>query len=242
MAQYTLSFSEKNNGWGQFWSFIPDWFARLGKRFYTIKNGQLWIHNDTDNPVMNNFYGVQYNTSIKTVFNDAMADDKAFRTINTESPQKWDAFLKTNYTESTIKASEFNTRESRQFSFIRQNENVEDLSGGAAQGIGVISSVAGNVITMNGQTSFVSTGDILKQVNGAVNEIIGTVTLVNGDDITVNAVTTAPVPGYFSFAQKNARVEGSNMRGYFLEVTLVNTDTVQGELFAINTEASKSNV
>lgn len=242
MAQYTINHSEKNLGWTSFYSYVPDWFARLGKRFYTIKNGQLWEHHDRENPVMNNFYGVQYATSIKTVFNDAMADDKAFKTLVLESPQKWDAIIATNYTNSSIENNKFNTRESRQFAFIRQNENADDLHGGAAQGVGVIISATGLTITFNVAPQFVNTGDVLKQVNGSTNEIIGTVTAVNGAVITVNAITTAPSPGLFCFAQKNARAEGSDVRGYYAEVTLTNTNTEQTDLFACSTEVSKSYV
>lgn len=242
MAQYTISFSEKNKGWLSFFSYVPDWFIRLGNNFYTVKNGQLWIHHDSENPVMNNFYGVQYNTSIKTVFNDAASDDKAFKTLVLESNQKWNAQLATNYTNSSIADAEFNTRESRQFAFIRQNENSEDLSGGATQGIGVIVSVAGLNITFSKAPEFVNTGDILKQLNGSVLETIGTVTNVVGSVITVNAITIAPQVGYFSFSQKNSRAEGGDVRGFFMEVELTNDSTEQGELFAVATEVSKSYV
>lgn len=242
MAQHTISYSESNKGWNSFWSYSPDWMARLGKRFYTIKNGQLWLHNDESNPVMNNFYGVQYETRITTVFNDAMADDKAFKTLVLESPQKWDVQLATNYTESSIEADKFNTRESRQFAFIRQNENADDLNGGAAQGIGVITAITGLDITFNRAPEFVNTGDILKQMNAGIQETIGTVTDVNGNVITVDAIVETPVLGLFCFAQKNARAEGSDVRGRYLQVTLSNSNTEQTELFGVATEVSKSYV
>lgn len=189
---------------------------------------------------MNNFYGVQYDTNITTVFNDAMAEDKAFKTLVLESPQKWDVQLATNYTESSIEADKFNTRESRQFAFIRQNENTDDLSGGAAQGIGVITAITGLNITFSRAPEFVNTGDVLKQLDGSDQQIIGTVTNVAGNVITVDAITTAPVIGLFGFAVKNARAEGSDVRGYFLQVTLSNAETEQTELFAVSTEVSKS--
>lgn len=243
MAQYTISHSEENKGWPTFWSYVPDWFARLGNRFYTIKNGQLWEHHDTDNPVVNNFYGVQYASSIKTVFNEAMADDKAFKTIVIEGDRSaWDIALATNYTNSSIEKDKFNTRESRHFAFVRQNENAEDLHGGAAQGIGVITASAGTVITVNRAPEFVNTGDVLKQVNGLENETIGTITGVVGNQVTVQVIVTAPVSGLFVFAQKNARAEGSDVRGYYMEILMTDTETTQNELFAVSSEVSKSYV
>ena len=117
--QVTISHSEKNKGWNSFWSYVPDLFLKLNNRFYTIKNGQLWIHNDVDNPLRNNFYGAQSFSKVKTVINDAISDDKIFKTIILESNQKWDVALKTNLTESSLTSENFNTRESRQFSFVR---------------------------------------------------------------------------------------------------------------------------
>lgn len=239
---YTLSHSEENKGWTSFWSYVPEWFARLGKRFYSFKSGQLWIHHDAANPLHNNFYNTQYGTSIKTVINDAVADDKAFKTIVLESDQKWNAFLATNYTESTISASEFNTRESRQFAFIRQNENADDYSGGTTQGIGVITLVEDSEITFGKAPELVNTGDMLVLVNGANQIDIGIITNVVKNVITVGTILAAPTAGYFCFAKKNARAEGGDVRGYYMEVLLTNTDTTQGELFAVSTEASKSYV
>lgn len=242
MAQYTISHSEKNLGWTSFHSYVPDWFARLGNKFYTFKNGQLWQHHDTENPVMNNFYGVQYGSSIKTVFNDAMANDKSFKTLMLESDQKWSAQIATNYTEGRIDAANYNTRESRQYAFIRQNENSSDYSGGTVQGIGVITSISGLTISFGRATEFVNTDDVLVQLNGSTEEIIGVVSEVDGSDITVQSIITTPVAGYFSFAKKDARAEGGDIRGYFLEVLLENNETAQGDLFACSTEVSKSYV
>ena len=240
----TITHSEKNKGWTSFWEYFPDGFLNLNNKFLTIKNGQLWLQNDNTNEVKNNFYGEQKKTTIKTVFNDAMAEDKIFKTLVQESNEKWRAILKTNLTEGEIKQAEFNTRESRQFSFIRGNEASGNLHGNTAQGIGVIVSVATTNITYSTIPDLISIGDVLYQLNGSTQEIIGTITIINRNTniITVNAITTTPVIGLYSFALKNSRVEGEEMRGYYMEVTLENEDTTDGELFAISTNSVKSYV
>jgi hypothetical protein len=242
--KHTLTHSEDNKGWTSFWEYFPDWFLNINSKFLTIKNGQLWLQNDESNAVRNNFYGEQKKTSIKTVFNDAMAEDKIFKTLVQESNEKWRAILKTNLTEGEIKQAEFNTRESRQFSFIRGNEASGNLQGNTAQGIGVVVSVLTTNITYSTIPDLISIGDILYQLNGANQEIIGTITAINKttNTITVNAITTTPVVGLYCFALKNARVEGEEMRGYYMEVTLENEDTTNGELFAISTNSVKSYV
>lgn len=242
MAAITRAYSEEVKGWRTKYSFIPDWMCSLDNRFYTIKNGQLWEHHDQDNAVHNNFYGTQYSSIITTVFNEAEADDKIFKTLVLEADQKWDAEIITNYTESTITAEEFNTRESRQFSFMRKNENTDDLRGHTAQGIGVIVSSATTTIQFGRLPGLIDIGNQLYQINGTAHELIGTITVVNmtANTITVNAITTAPVNGYYCYAKKNARVEGGEVRGRYAEVTLTNDNTDQGELYAITSNAVKS--
>lgn len=216
--------------------------CKLNNRFYTIKDGQLYIHNDKDNLVRNNFYGVQHTSKIKTVLNEVPGDDKIFKTLVLEGNRPWKADLKTNYTESTLKSTEFKEKESRQFAYLRKNEDATDLHGHSAQGIGVIVSNAGLTITFLHVSETVSIGDNLYQVNGAVNELIGEITDIENDVVTVDAITTAPANGFFAYAKKDSRIEGGEMRGYYLEVSLENEDTEAVELFAINSNAAKSQV
>ena len=239
--EYTVTYDEKVNGFTSFHSFNPDWMFGLNNRFLSIKDGQVWLHNDPSVP-RNNFYGVQYTSKVKTVFNNNPEDDKIFKTLVQNSNSPWSAKIKTNYTESTITAEEFNQRESRFFSHIRKNEDDTDLHGHSAQGIGSIISSTGLTITFGNVSSTTSIGDRLFQVNGVNNELIGTITGISGNVITVDAITTLPVNGFFSFSKKNSRIEGSEIRGYFMEVELENSDVEDVELFALETNAVKSYV
>lgn len=240
----TISHSERNKGWTSFWSYLPDYLLRLNNRFYSIKNGQLWQHNDTENSEMNNFYGIAGSSAIRTVINDVMAEDKIFKTLVLESNQKWQANIKTNLTDGEIKSTEFNTRESRQFSFIRGNENTQSLNGNAVQGLGAIISSSGNTLAFSFISDLVCNGDMLMQLNGQNQEQIGVITGINRElsTITVSSIITPPVNGYFSYAQKNSRVEGEEIRGYYLDVELINDNPEAGELFAVSTNAIKSYV
>jgi hypothetical protein len=240
MAKKTISYSEKVKGWTSFHSFIPDWVTSLNNRFFSIKDGQLWLHNDNDNPIRNNFYGVQYNSKITTILNVESSEDKIFKTLVLEGNKSWEASIETNLANSTIKKDEFNKRESRFFSHIRKNENEEDFHGNSVQGIGVIVSSLSNVITFNEVSEMVSVGDKLYQLNGSANELIGEITDINGNEVTVDSITTTPVNGYFSFSTKNSRVEGSEIRGYYAKVVLENNDTDAVELFAIESNVIKS--
>jgi hypothetical protein len=238
----TITYSEKAKGWTSFHSFLPDLMGRLNNRFFSIKSGQLYLHNDETNPVRNNFYGQQFSSKIKTIFSDAPSDDKIYKTMVLEGNRPWHVNLKTNMAESTLDSSEFNARESRYFAYIRKNENNTDFTGHTAQGIGVIVSSLTNVITFNFVSDMIAVGDGLFQLNGGGDELIGTITSIVNNRITVAAIVNNPVNGFFCFGKKDARIEGGEIRGYYMEAELTNSDTQAVELFAINTNAIKSYV
>jgi hypothetical protein len=239
----TITYSDKDKGWTSFHSFIPEWNTSLNNRFFTVKNGQLWLHNDNDNPVRNNFYHVQYSSKIVTVINDSNSDDKIFKTIVLEGNKPWDIEIETNLANSTIKTEEFNQRESRFFAHTRKNENENDLHD-SAQGIGVINNNVGNVIFFNFIPDLICVGDKLYQLNNNSNEFIGNITDINHEQkqITVDVIVTTPINGFFSFSLKNSRIEGSEIRGYYALISLEYKDTEAVELFAIESNIIKSYV
>lgn len=239
--QYTLSHSEKSEGWTSFWSYIPDGMLRLNNRFYTIKNGQLYLHNE-ETGVRNNFYGVQHSSKINFYFNESNSEDKIFKNLVLEGNLPWDAIVTTNLANSSIKKEEFDQRESRHFAYMRKNENEEDLHGNSAQGIGVIDSSSGTDITFLFISEFVSVGDKLYQLNGNTPELIGVIEEVNELTIKVDAIVTVPMSGFYSYSKKDSRIEGGEVRGYYMEVELTNDSTEKVELFAVNTNAIKSYV
>jgi len=245
--EYTITHSEETKGWTSFWSYIPGWCCRMGNRFYTLKNGQLWIHNDEDNPVCNNFYGVQGSSSITTVFNEAMADDKIFKAMILEAEEKWDTYLNTNYTESTIKAAEYQTKESRQFAHTRRNEAAGTLKGNAGQGVGrVIGFASGGTLLVQFRQvpTLVVVGDSLYQLNGANQELLGVITNIDMGTgfIAIAAPEMDPTTGFYCYSVKNSRAEGEETRGNYLEARFENTGTANSKMMAVNTEAVKSHV
>ena len=47
-VNYTLTYSDKSEGWPSFYSFIPDYMIGMNSYFYTFKNGNLYRHNTND--------------------------------------------------------------------------------------------------------------------------------------------------------------------------------------------------
>lgn len=237
--EHTLTFDEKVLGFTSFHSFIPDWMLRLNNRFYSIKAGQLYLHNEEGNGY-NNFYGEQFGSEITTIFNDEHSHDKIYKTLIQEGTKPWRADLKTNYTYGHIKAEEFNQRESRWFAHMRKNENPDDLHG-VSQGLGTIREVNGLDITVYQIPQIVSVGDEVWQVlDDDTMQQIGIIKDYTDTVITLENSSIPPQENAFIFSKKDPRIEGGEIRGYYMEVSLTDDTNEKNELFAISSEVAKS--
>lgn len=65
--------------WSTFYDFTPECYAALGTEIFGFVNGEIWIHDK--NPVRNNFYGVQYGTTVTPVFNEQPMDMKVWNAL-----------------------------------------------------------------------------------------------------------------------------------------------------------------
>tara|TARA_R100001463_G_scaffold1814_8_gene7776 strand:+ start:2636 stop:10954 length:8319 start_codon:yes stop_codon:yes gene_type:complete len=81
-SSVTLSFNEKAKGWISFKSFVPEAGVSINNKYYTFYDGELFSHHS--NKIRNNFYGEQFDSQIKVLFNDAPEVVKSFGTLKYE--------------------------------------------------------------------------------------------------------------------------------------------------------------
>jgi len=266
MANYTLSYSESVKGFPSFYSYIPDYMIGMNQYFYSFKGGNLWRHNT--NETRNNYYGVQYNSKITSVFNEAPLQNKLFKTLNLESDDAWEATLTTDIQlTGFIDDAWFVKKEQSWFAFVRNNGATGANTSEAEwelrslNGIGQSTSVAGtaanyqiNFATTLTIGSIISVGDFLYYsvppyttpvFAGVVTDI--NVDLPNGTnqiviDSTSEPGTTNPIPIQDAFILyiKNPIAESHGVLGHYCVFELENTSTTPTELFAVESEAIKS--
>jgi restriction endonuclease S subunit len=82
MAEQTLTYSMGANGWTSFHSYFPEWMIGVNNMFYSFKNGDIYEHHS--NASRNQYYGVNYPSTVTVVFNDQPIDAKMFKTIELE--------------------------------------------------------------------------------------------------------------------------------------------------------------
>jgi len=215
----TISYSEDVKGWPSFYSFLPDWLLGMNGYFYSWNGGNLYRHNT--NPLRNNYYGVQYNSTITSVFNEEPLTIKLFKTMSYESNDRWecDALFSDLSTGSMLQTF-FEQKEGEWFTFLRENAGTLDFRDRSTNGIGQCTNVVGPVAavviefgTLQDIGSILSIGDVVYFVAPSVPPAVsgtptfgGTVTnivrqsttnvvtgVVTPPSITID--TTAPVAG-----------------------------------------------
>ena len=154
----TVSFSEDVNGWTSLKSFLPENGISFENNYFTFFNGELWKH--SSNSLKNNFYGTQYESSIKFIFNDEPSIIKNFRNLiyegsksksyNTDGVEVttkdngwYSDSLETDLQSGEVKS--FKEKEGKWFNYIKgvtlTDENI-DAKEFSVQGLGVCSAVS----------------------------------------------------------------------------------------------------
>jgi hypothetical protein len=85
IPQTTVSFNEPSKAWVSFKSWIQEGGVSLNNSYYTFSGGELWKHHDME--TRNNFYGTQYESSVRFLFNQGPSIIKSFSTLNYEGTQ-----------------------------------------------------------------------------------------------------------------------------------------------------------
>ena len=158
LEDFTISFSENVNGWTSRKSFTAQSGASLNGEYYTLKNSDIWRHHS--NALRNNFYGVQYESSVKFMFNDIVDEVKNFNTLNYEGSQSREysevvgsekTLLNNGWYSSSIKTDlenaevvNFIDKEGKKFNNITgitKTESNIDIKDFTSQGLGTVSAI-----------------------------------------------------------------------------------------------------
>jgi hypothetical protein len=126
---FTISFDEMANAFESFYSYYPEFYGCLDTKLFSFKNGEIWAHNNTSTYC--NFYGVQGDAFITTVFNSGALDKKTFISLMETGNDIWECpviytQMETEGTrqESELATADFSTLESEYHaSFLRDSNS-----------------------------------------------------------------------------------------------------------------------
>ena len=264
MSNVTVTFSETSKGWPSFYTYYPDYIQGMNQFLYTFKGGNLYQHN-SDNVSRNNYYGVQGESKITSVFNESPLDNKKFKTLVLEGDDSWSAQLSTDLqTNGFINASYFEQKESDWFAFVRNNST--NPAGENQYAMRSLTGIGDSTTANNDATtatisfnlnlgSIISVGDQLffadntPPVTTLTPQFCGQITSVTYNPaLNISTVIldnqaqgAVPIPSqnfYFLYI-KDAVAESQGVLGHYCLFELTNDSTVATELFAVKSEAFK---
>ncbi len=250
----TISYKENVGGWSSRKSFIQEAGISLDNMYFTFKAGKAYKHRAYQ---PNNFYGVQYESSVTFLFNEAATSVKGFKTLNysgdksrTYNDAKDTVVTKGWYADSIQTDLQkgfipyFVKKENKWFNYIKGNELSLDTTSLAVQGLGFPATAltlapGGARFNFSVLNSSLGRGDKLYYlVNGNPTEI-GTVTNrpkmtypTTGDpygNVDIGTLLSAlPTTSDFLFFAKDTGPNLTSLTGYYAEVTMKNDNTTDG--------------
>ena len=260
----TLSYSESSKGWPSFYSYLADYMIGMNGFFYSWSGGNLYSHNT--NQIRNNYYGVQYKSTITGVLNVEPKTIKLFKTMSYESDDRWECTsLITDLGTGSMLSTYFVQKEGEWFTFLRETEGTRDYKDRNVNGIGFCTAVGGPsssvLILFNVPIGdILSIGDYIYSTPTSGTPPVATgapvyggqvvaVDLIN-QTVTIDTTVLEPGPGGTSgvnptlgdyiFFFKDVVAESHGARGYFMQFTLENDNTAPMELFAVGGSVMKS--
>jgi hypothetical protein len=229
----TWLYSPEANGFVGRHTFNPDDMLRVNNDFLSFKGSDVYKHNIGP---YNTFYGGLNPCSFEFNFNQEPSTRKIFKNVSIEGNSAFNLTLKTDLQNGIISSSDFNNKEGVYYGYIRGNDNL-DLSTLAVCGIGVVSSIVGSNVFINGDiSSNISIGDSVFNSNLI---FIGTITNIGSNFITLSNVSLLST-NMFLLSSKPSSVETSGIRGYYMNVKAQLTTSSYVEVYSLNSEVIKS--
>ena len=89
-SNITLAYSLNSQGWTSRYSFIPETGVSLNNKFYTFKNGKVYLHH-SNTANRNNCYGTAGHSEVQIIFNDNPSFVSDWLALNYEGTAGWTA-------------------------------------------------------------------------------------------------------------------------------------------------------
>ena len=133
LSNVTLAFDEARNCYTTFYDYAPEAIASIESKIVTFKNGNLYVH---DSSTYNNFYGVQYGSSITFVFNDQNLIKKDFNAVTQDASTIWTSATNGDITTTLGQSSNLVSGDYEQYEGLYNAAFMRDLNsiGGIIEG------------------------------------------------------------------------------------------------------------
>lgn len=230
----TWVYSDSDNGWLGRLPFNPEDMCRINGKLLSFKNGEIYEHNQSTG--RNTFYGVESPSTFTFNFSQTPSERKIYKTLEIEGTDAWELELLSDSDKGYIKKEDFEKQEGVFRAYTRTSNESIDTSLLSVQGIGnctingLVLSFAFNI------ENEISIGD---EIRNSTLQLVGTILSKTTNTLLLNTVNNI-VTGDYVLCSKSQSSESSGILGYHMQVKATLSKTTKTEVYAMNTEVSKS--
>ena len=248
----TVAFSELLKKWTTFYSYIPSYYAKVNRQFFSFKDGDLYKHNNNSSRC--NFYGSGTFASIDAVFNGEINAIKIYKSLSLERDNSfYSPSIKTELITSgvSIAGELFSEKEGIRSASIPFGGPVG--GGTSVAGLGTCSYTDSTDTLSNSSGEFLSLGVFsgmkVYKYHSTTPVLIGTI-----NDISSNTSMTITQDGgysgnltdeffYVDLKSISGSAEGERIRGQYAIVKLAvptGSQAQESQLFSASVEVESS--
>ena len=230
----TWVYSDKDNGWLGKMTFNPEDMCCVNGKFLAFKNGEIYEHNQLTG--RNTFFGVEYPSKFTFNFSQNPSERKIYKTTEIEGTDAWQLDLETDLDKGYVNATDFEKQEGVFRAYTRTSNEAIDSSLLSCQGIGNCK-ISGLVLSFGFTLDdVISIGD---QIRNSDLQLVGTIISKTANSLTLDTVINISNNDYV-LCSKPQSAESPGLLGYHMVVTATLSKNTKAEVYAVNTETSKS--
>lgn len=247
LTGFNIAFDTKGQKWVTRYSYIPEGMERLKNRFFSFKDGSIYVHDKGTN---NTFYGTAAPSLIKIISNFNPSLVKTFDAISIEGNDTWSATFSNTDQNSSLATGDYAEKERSYYADIPR-DTATSITANTTNitALGTNATGSTNTITFPNRINrqpiplglsarvykVDSGGNASDAASAAAYASSVTSTTLTLQDATGGAINADVASGDTIIIQTTPKFDGDQLRDHYLVVEMQNDNYSQDvELYAVN--------
>lgn len=253
LTGFNIAFSTNGQKWVTRYSYIPEGMERLKNKFFSFKDGSIFIHDKGTN---NTFYGVAAPSIVKVVSNFNPSLVKTFDAISIEGNDAWTASFENTDQSSSLATTDYAEKERSYYADIPRDINTSITANTTnITTLGKDATSSTNVITFpnrinrqpvpTGLSARVykvdSSGNATDPAASPAYVSAVTSTTISLQDASENPINASIASSDIIIVQTTPKFDGDQLRDHYLVIEMQNTNYSKDvEMYAVNIKYKRS--
>ena len=253
LTGFNIAFDTQGQKWVTRYSYVPEGMERLKNRFFSFKDGSIYIHDKGTN---NTFYGSASPSLIKIISNFNPSLVKTFDAISIEGNDTWSATFSNTDQNSSLATSDYAEKERSYYADIPR-DTATSITANTTNitALGTNATGSTNTITFPNRINrqpvplglsarvykVDSAGNASDAASAAAYASSVTSTTLTLQDATGGAINADIASGDTIIIQTTPKFDGDQLRDHYLVVEMQNDNYSEDvELYAVNLKYKSS--